>query len=331
MLLLSNFNSYNDNQSENSVGLNALSTVFAVIFTIFNTILGNLILADFWKKLLATIVVYVLLFVVIFWTNFTYSDTMQYGTIVSIVIAITYGVMLVPSFLWITQTINDEVVNEMRAAFRQKDEYEAMFDGLQEGIIVVDAKSSIDFMNSLSNKMVSMLVGAQDFLKEKKRSVGSRFQQNSSKQLESKILKDKLFYVKQITNTDAKSKKSGSSDEGHKSGSSKSSGKIRSSYSLCEIIALNEKDLQGKIWSFSPELVGLVSKVESDSKVSDENLSALIKMLPCMKGIEDDFIPTFKFFKINKSQIEIKQRVEKDGNFQEIKSLKTMVCFIDIS
>lgn len=50
-----------------------------------------------------------------------------------------------------------------------------------------------------------------------------------------------------------------------------------------------------------------------------------------MKGIEDDFIPTFKFFKINKSLIEVKQRMEKDGHFMEIKSIKSMICFIDIS
>lgn len=46
--------------------------------------------------------------------------------------------MLIPAFMWITQMINDEMMSEMRFSFRQKDEYEAMFDGLQEGMIVVD-------------------------------------------------------------------------------------------------------------------------------------------------------------------------------------------------
>lgn len=41
-----------------------------------------------------------------------------------------------------------------------------MFDGLQEGVIVVD-KNSIGFMNELSNKLLSELSGLRNFFKNK--------------------------------------------------------------------------------------------------------------------------------------------------------------------
>jgi hypothetical protein len=35
--------------------------------------------------------------------------------------------------------------------------------------------------------------------------------------------------------------------------------------------------------------------------IDSKNIDQIIKGLQCMKGIDDDFIPKFKFFKINKS------------------------------
>ena len=105
--------------------------------------------------------------------------------------------------------IDDEMMNEIRLNFRQKDEFEAMFDGLQEGIIVVDQFFKIDFMNALSNKIMSTLIGVTDFLKERKKQSTSRL--NSS--LEKGFMEKKLFFVRQNANAD-KSKKSASSDEG---------------------------------------------------------------------------------------------------------------------
>ena len=60
---------------------------------------------------------------------------------------------------------------------------------------------------------------------------------------------------------------------------------------------MEEKDLQGKIFSFE----------SNNNQSSNElQLQKAIKNLACMKSIEEAFIPTFRFFKINKSLIEIK-------------------------
>ena len=76
MLALSNFNNYSRSQSLNFEGLNTLSTVFSIIFCVFNTLLGNLIVTDFAKKIVATVVVYFLVFASIFMTSFNF-DNMQ--------------------------------------------------------------------------------------------------------------------------------------------------------------------------------------------------------------------------------------------------------------
>ena len=62
---------------------------------------------------------------------------MTYETIVSIVIGVVYVIILVPSFIYIANYINNEHQEEMRLAFLEKRSYKKMFDGLQEGIVVL--------------------------------------------------------------------------------------------------------------------------------------------------------------------------------------------------
>ena len=54
---------------------------------------------------------------------------------------------------------------------------------------------------------------------------------------------------------------------------------------------------------------------------NEKNLDAVIKNLPSMKNIDDEYIPKFKFFQIKRSHV--KGVTEQDD--------KTMICFIDIS
>jgi hypothetical protein len=42
-----------------------------------------------------------------------------------------------------------------------------MFDGLQEGIIVIDDMNTVGFMNELSNKVLSELAGLKNFFRNK--------------------------------------------------------------------------------------------------------------------------------------------------------------------
>ena len=61
-----------------------------------------------------------------------------------------------------------------------------MFDGLQEGIIVIDDENKPGFMNELSNKILSELANLKNFFKNK----------NHAGEIETKNQLDlKLFYL----------------------------------------------------------------------------------------------------------------------------------------
>ena len=78
------------------------------------------------------------------------------------------------------------------------------------------------------------------------------------------------------------------------------------------------QDLAGKIFSFDYKLgQNDLTRMIDPTK----NIESIIRNLPCMRGIDEEFMPKFKFFKINKSKIKTLKNEEE----------KTMLCFIDIS
>ena len=62
-----------------------------------------------------------------------------------------------------------------------------------------------------------------------------------------------------------------------------------------------DNELEGRIFSFEATNSDNIDK-------SELGLQKVIKNLTPMKGIEEKFIPTFRFFKVNKSMIEQRQK-----------------------
>ena len=92
---------------------------------------------------------------------------MTYHTTVSIIIAIVYTIVIVVGFGYISQAIMDEQVNEAKLSYQMRDQFRRMFNGLQEGIIVIDDGGKINFINELANKVLSELAGLRNFFKNK--------------------------------------------------------------------------------------------------------------------------------------------------------------------
>ena len=82
-----------------------------------------------------------------------------------------------------------------------------------------------------------------------------------------------------------------------------------------ELINIQDKELNGKIFTFDPIMQGR----DVDKNMNDLKLERIVMGLKCMKGVEPDTVPSFKFFKIQKSYVEFKETEQ------------CMVCFIDIS
>ena len=138
-----------------------LSTVFSVMFTIFNTILMSFLFEDKRMRNWLIITTYVAQTVILYTTNFIW-DGLSYHTITALIIAILFTIILIPAFGYLTDAIMQEAINEMKINYQQKDNFRKMFDSLQEGIILIQA-GKITFMNDLSNKLLSTVCKLNNF------------------------------------------------------------------------------------------------------------------------------------------------------------------------
>jgi hypothetical protein len=113
--------------------------------------------------------------------------------------------------------------------------------------------------------------------------------------------------------TSRKKRKATSSDY-----TSEKSGEVKTEFSLRDIQNMPVSELNQKVFTFEKRLAqGDVTKMIGQSK----NIDVVIRGLQSMKGIDDEYVPKFKFFQIKKSQIKT----------QSGEDLKLMICFIDIS
>lgn len=162
---LANFNVYDEEDTKNFQGLNTLSTVFSVLFAVFNSILASMIFDHQVMKLCMTFVVFGFVTFSIITTTFIFDD-LTYHTTVSLVMSIVYTCLMVPAFCIISAGIQNELSEEIRMSYYERDGFRRMFDALQEGIIVFQS-DEILFMNELSNKVFSHLAGVKNFFKHK--------------------------------------------------------------------------------------------------------------------------------------------------------------------
>jgi len=76
-------------------------------------------------------------------------------------------------------------------------------------------------------------------------------------------------------------------------------------------------DLSTKVFSFEK----IRAKEIGKNLIGSKNIDQIIKGLPSMKGVDEEFVPKFRFFQIKLSTIKT--------NTNE--TAKIMICFVDIS
>ena len=94
-------------------------------------------------------------------TTFIFED-LSFHTVASLVITFFYTFLIVPVFGMISSGIQNELSEEVRMSYYERDGFRRMFDALQEGIVVFQTNEII-FMNELSNKVMSHLTNVKDF------------------------------------------------------------------------------------------------------------------------------------------------------------------------
>ena len=100
-MALSNFNGYIEENTINFEGLNMLSTVFSVLFAVFNCYLASMVIGDYRVKAVCTMGIFGLVQYTIIQTNFIFGD-ITYHTTVSLIISIGYTCIMIPAFGWIS-------------------------------------------------------------------------------------------------------------------------------------------------------------------------------------------------------------------------------------
>ena len=84
-----------------------LHTVFNVMFTIFNTFIGNLMMEKKVMMYVITAIIWLINWSVIVYTSFLWED-MNFEGITAIIISTLYITILAPSFIFIANYINSE-------------------------------------------------------------------------------------------------------------------------------------------------------------------------------------------------------------------------------
>ena len=126
---MANFNVYEESDTKNFQGLNTLSTVFSVLFAVFNTFLASLIFENAILKLVMTFLVFGFVTFSVISTTFIFDD-LTYHTTVSLVMSITYTCLMVPSFGYISTGILNETAEEIKMGYYERDGFRRMFDAL---------------------------------------------------------------------------------------------------------------------------------------------------------------------------------------------------------
>lgn len=110
-------------------------------------------------------------------------------------------------------------------------------------------KESLEFMNDLSNKILTELSGLRNFFKDRAHNGGKS---------EVHPLDMKLFYLfvqdKSDLTSNSKRKKKSSSQSDHSKHSSDST--VKAEYSITDLIGMTTKELSSKIFTFDKKLAG---------------------------------------------------------------------------
>ena len=128
-MALSNFNRTLVDHDANFEGINVMQTVFTVMFVIYNTFLASLIVDNKALNFILTLATWAIVMVSIVFTSFDF-DEFSLQAITVMTISVLYVCIMIPGFILITNTINEEIIAEARESYMDRDNFKRMFDAL---------------------------------------------------------------------------------------------------------------------------------------------------------------------------------------------------------
>ena len=126
--------------------------------------------------------------IVIIITGFKLDD-MSYHSWASVVIAILFAAILWLGFIYIIDQFKNESREEVKKQFMKENSFQEMFDGIQEGIIVMKGEK-LHFMNDLSKKLIEIVPKINKDNKELR-----SLQFNDLSKIKEELFDAKIFYA----------------------------------------------------------------------------------------------------------------------------------------
>ena len=281
------------NQFENFMAMNVMISVFSTMFVIFNGMLISMMFQQHQRRLKYFLIagIFAMNILSIVFTKFIIHKEMSTVAAITLILSIVYTFVLVTAFLWIIDFIQNENIKLVNEFEGQRHQFKSMFDSLQEGIVVLQ-DNRITFANELCSKILSAVSGMKSFVNNK---------QKVNEAPKIKNVDQKIFYVfnytraqnSKTTKVSRRKKAKKAHRRNTSSVSETSSHSEKTKYSLQEIADLPLDMLNSMIFTFHRSLLSDdVSKVIT----LETPVERLIEKLKCMRGVDEEFLPSFKFF-----------------------------------
>lgn len=167
----------------------------------------------------------------------------------SIVITVFFNLILIPSFYHISHQIFKQHSDEVMQSVEQKNQFKQMFHSLQHGVVLVN-HNRIEFMNKLSNSILSYITQKASFLQE-----ANRFPDINDSCADPMDLK--IFFLYQNLEDANQSLKPINNQNNMRSSFDSKGNSQQAIFSMKELVGLSVSQLQSMIFTFDKKLASI--------------------------------------------------------------------------
>lgn len=123
IFILSNFNMYKSDVLNNYQGLNILSAVFSMIFTVMNVVLATMVNVNQFENQCFSITVFMSEIASIVLYEFQFGDDMSYHTIQSLILSMVFACLIAPAIGYFSKALIEEMLTQARLNYAERDSY----------------------------------------------------------------------------------------------------------------------------------------------------------------------------------------------------------------
>lgn len=137
---------------------------FSIMICFFNCFLQSMIYENMAARVISISVQLIILHISLLYTSVDYNDLTNIK-VNALVINTFFSIILITSFIYMTHLIFREHSQDVVNHIRLKNQFLQMFHSLEEGVVLFN-DDKVEFMNKLSNGMLSYVTQKANFMRE---------------------------------------------------------------------------------------------------------------------------------------------------------------------